>query len=72
MSAAAMQAPPPEPVIMPTDYAEYQRMRDANPRPGPCCQTAGPVPHWPMWHYCGDNNGPGKPIRPHCTCDACF
>jgi hypothetical protein len=74
MSAAAMRepAPKPEPVIMPTDRTEYDRMRDASRRPGlPCCATAGPVGHWPSW-FCRGGNGPGKPIRAHCTCDSCF
>lgn len=72
MSAAAMQPPANEPVIMPTDHTEYMRMRDSNPRPGPCCATAGPVEHWPSWHYCRGGDSPGRPIRPHCTCDSCF
>lgn len=62
----------PQPAVMPHDRAAYDRMRDTNPRPGPCCQTSGPVPHWPMWAHCGGGNGPGKPIRPHCTCNSCF
>ncbi|MEE1838182.1 hypothetical protein [Streptomyces sp. SP17KL33] len=61
-----------EPVVMPTDYTEYQRMKQANPRPGACCLTADPVAHWPMFYHCGGGNGPGKRIRAHCTCDSCF
>lgn len=59
-------------VIMPTDREEYRRMREGNRYPGPCCETAGPVQHWPLFEHCGGGNGPGKPIRPHCTCDGCF
>lgn len=62
----------PLPDLMPIDRAAYDRMRDTNPRPGPCCQRSGPVPHWPMWAHCGGGNAPGKPIRPHCTCNSCF
>ena len=62
----------PQPDLMPTDKATYDHMRDTNPRPGPCCHTNGYVPHWPSWAHCGGGNGPGKPIRPHCTCDSCF
>jgi hypothetical protein len=65
------QPPADEPLVMPTDKDEYDRMRDADPRPGPCCNSAGPVAHWPMYH-CRSVNGPGKPIRPHCTCGNCF
>ncbi|MFG3287294.1 hypothetical protein ACGF3G_00530 [Streptomyces sp. NPDC048179] len=72
MSAAALRPPAAESVVMPTDYAEYMAMRRENPRPGPCCTTAGPVEHWPMFHRCGGGNGPGRTIRPHCTCDRCF
>lgn len=69
---SALATPHPQADVMPHDRAEYDRMRDTNPRPGPCCTAAGPVPHWPMWAHCGGGNGPGKPIRPHCTCDSCF
>jgi hypothetical protein len=72
MSAAALNPPAPEPVVMPTDYTVYEQMRRENPRPGQCCASAGPVQHWPMFHHCGGGNGPGKRIRPHCTCDSCF
>jgi hypothetical protein len=72
MSAAALRPPAPEPVVMPTDQEEYRRTRQENPRPGRYCDTAGPVEHWPLFHHCGGGNGPGRPIRPHCTCDACF
>jgi hypothetical protein len=57
--------------VMPHDRDEYERMRTADPRPGPCCSTTGPA-HWPLFAHCGGGNGPGRPIRPHCTCDACF
>jgi hypothetical protein len=72
MKDATSKPPAPEPVIMPADEAEYERMRRTNPRPGLCCETAGPVAHWPMFNYCRGGNGPGKPIRAHCTCDSCF
>ncbi|GAA2732217.1 hypothetical protein [Streptomyces nogalater] len=72
MSAAPQRPPAFEPVIMPTDQEEYRRMRQENPRPGPCCDSAGPVQHWPLFQHCGGGNGPGLPVRPHCTCDACF
>lgn len=67
-----MSEPAELPTVMPTDEDEYRRIRDENPRPDVCCLTAGPVQHWPMFRYCGGGNGPGKPIRAHCTCDACF
>ncbi|MDQ8707540.1 hypothetical protein RCO28_34480 [Streptomyces sp. LHD-70] len=63
---------PAVPTVMPTDYDEYEQIRRDNPRPGICCETAGPVDHWPMWHHCGGGNAPGRPIRAHCTCSSCF
>lgn len=49
------------------------RLARQNPRPDDCdqCKTGTPVRHWPT-SFCGGGNAPGKPIRPHCTCDRCF
>lgn len=49
------------------------RLARAYPRPADCeqCQTGTPVRHWPT-SFCRGGNAPGKPIRPHCTCDMCF
>lgn len=60
-------------LIMPDTDAEYEALKERlGPRPSPCCASAGPVQHWPLFEHCGGGNGPGKPIRRHCTCDACF
>jgi hypothetical protein len=60
-------------LIMPDTDAEYEALKERlGPRPNPCCQPGSPVQHWPLFEYCRGANGPGKPIRPHCTCDSCF
>ncbi|MFE3196771.1 hypothetical protein [Embleya sp. NPDC059237] len=60
-------------LLMPHTYAEYMRMRARRDRPNCdlCADFGYPVPHWPSLH-CRSGNAPGRPIRPHCTCDVCF
>lgn len=61
-------------VVMPTTYREYEAIIHTQPKPDWCkaCQSPGFGPsHWPLFS-CRSANGPGKGIRPHCTCDGCF
>lgn len=64
-----------EPVIMPADPLDYRDLRACIGRlvPGcqPCATGAFGPEHWPL-QTCRGGNGPGRPIRPHCTCDSCF
>jgi hypothetical protein len=62
-----------EELVMPDTREDYEALKARlGQQPGACCNTFSPVQHWPLFAHCGGGNAPGKPIRPHCTCDACF
>ncbi|PSK95810.1 hypothetical protein CLV30_12862 [Haloactinopolyspora alba] len=75
-ATSATTAPEPAELVMPDGYtyASFEATPAARAAVEACptCQTGGFAPrHWPS-PRCGGGNSPGKPIRPHCACDACF